>query len=104
MKGRVDLVLVSRLVFVAVLVVLIGYLFYGMIQMGGASPEKQAENYRDIIDKALVQCYALEGSYPADIHYLTKYGVIFLDDHFYYSYEIFATNVMPSVVVAPIYQ
>ena len=102
-KGRVDMVLISRIVFIAILVVLIGYLFFGMVNMGGASPEKQAANYKEIIDKALVQCYALEGSYPADIHYLSKYGVLFLDEQFYYSYDIFATNVMPSVVVAPIY-
>ena len=104
MRGRVDLVLLSRMIFVAVLVVLIGYLFYGMIEMSGNNPDKQAENFRQIIDKALVQCYALEGSYPADVHYLSKYGVLFLDDQFYYGYEIFATNIKPDVVVVPIYQ
>jgi hypothetical protein len=64
--------------------------------------DKQAERVERILRKALIQCFALEGSYPAEITYLEKYGVMFDHDKFLYVYdEIFASNIMPSLVVIP---
>lgn len=53
-----------------------------------------------IITKYAVQCYAMEGSYPPDLLYLTdNYGLIIDESRYLYSYEIFASNVLPAIKV-----
>ena len=53
-----------------------------------------------VIIKAAVQCYALEGSYPPDIKYLTEnYGVIIDENQYFYFYDINGANIAPNIEV-----
>lgn len=62
--------------------------------------EEQPEIIKEAIERACVQCYALEGSYPPNLEYLSKnYGLILNNEKYFYYYEIFASNVMPYVEV-----
>jgi uncharacterized protein YpmB len=55
---------------------------------------------KQAIERACIQCYALEGSYPPDLQYLSEhYGIILNEDKYFYYFEIFASNVMPYVEV-----
>ena len=64
--------------------------------------DRQATRLEDIIKKAAVQCYALEGAYPEDIYYLKNYGIIFDEDRYYYRYEFNGiSNYMPNIYVIP---
>lgn len=57
---------------------------------------------RDSVLNAAKQCCAIEGSYPSSLEYLEKkYGLTINQDDYVVSYEWFADNVMPSVVVTP---
>lgn len=52
------------------------------------------------IEKALVHCYAIEGSYPPSIDYLIEfYGVHLQDDRYIYHYEFVGSNIRPIVKV-----
>ena len=47
-----------------------------------------------------MQCYAVEGSYPASLDYLEEnYGLLVNHDRFIVTYEAFASNLMPQVNV-----
>ncbi|MDR1541360.1 MAG: hypothetical protein LBU32_25865 [Clostridiales bacterium] len=95
-----DLALVSRMIFILVLGIVIGFIFFNVIQSSDEKNKKQAERMEEIIKKAAIQCYALEGSYPADIYYLERYGVLFDDNGYYYRYSTnFIGNYMPEVDV-----
>lgn len=63
------------------------------------SSEDDVSSIEDGINSALMQCYALEGAYPADIYYLKDYGVWFNDDKYYYYYEYLDGGIMPTVAV-----
>lgn len=64
------------------------------------SNDAQPDRIKEAIERACVQCYALEGSYPPDLKYLSEhYGLILNEDKYFYYYEIFASNVMPYVEV-----
>jgi hypothetical protein len=54
---------------------------------------------RDSVRTALVHCYALEGSYPSSISHLVQYGVVLDYDKYIYYYDVFASNIMPDVVI-----
>lgn len=46
------------------------------------------------------QCYAIEGSYPYNLEYLeNNYGLSVNHDDYSITYEVFADNVAPNVVV-----
>lgn len=65
-----------------------------------SSNDAQPDRIKEAIERACVQCYALEGSYPPDLKYLSEhYGLILNEDKYFYYYEIFASNVMPYVEV-----
>ncbi len=62
--------------------------------------ESRPEDIRRAVLDACVQCYALEGSYPPSLEYLEDhYGLILDREKYYFYYEVFASNVMPTVEV-----
>ncbi|MCL2351340.1 MAG: hypothetical protein FWC55_02290 [Firmicutes bacterium] len=100
LRRDVNLTLAGRLVYLAILAVLAGYILSG-VRATDAERGKQAGRAASAIREALAQCYALEGGYPDDVRYLSHYGVIFDDERFYYYYERNGlNNYMPDVRVA----
>lgn len=64
--------------------------------------EQGAVALRDSIMNAAKQCCAIEGSYPSSLEHLEKnYGITINHDDYVVSYESFAGNIMPTVVVTP---
>jgi len=60
----------------------------------------RSDSIEKVIIKAAVQCYALEGSYPPDIDYLTRnYGVIMDEDQYFYFYDTNGANIAPNIEV-----
>jgi len=54
----------------------------------------------DAIIRALITCYAAEGSFPASLSHLEKhYGVVIDRERFIVHYEVMASNVMPRVTI-----
>lgn len=51
------------------------------------------------IKRAVITCYAQEGSYPPDIDYLKENYGLKVNDEYTVRYNIFASNVMPSITV-----
>ncbi len=74
--------------------------FIGMSRFWqGADPER-TDMVVEAIRKAAVQCYALEGSYPPDLSYLSEHYGLQVDlDRFACRYEVFASNIMPEIEV-----
>ncbi len=59
-----------------------------MIGISDNSGEKAAKEAERVITKALQQCYALEGSYPADLSYLRDhYGITINTEKYIYLYD-----------------
>ncbi len=66
--------------------------------------QKTFENQKESLEKALkrgiMQCYALEGRYPASLEQLiSDYHIIYNHDLFDVQYEVVASNMMPSITI-----
>ena len=62
--------------------------------------EQATISLRESVLSAAKQCCAVEGSYPSTLEHLEKYyGLSINHDDYVVSYEWFADNVLPSVVV-----
>ena len=67
-----------------------------------AMREQAAQSLRTAVLDAAMQCAAVEGAYPARLSYLEEhYGLIVNHQDYAVTYEAFASNVPPSVVVVP---
>ena len=105
MKLKFDMEAISKFVVTGIIGAIVIYMLNGVNQMGAGNVEAQADKVYDLIEKALVQCYALEGSYPSEGQFeekMNKYGVILNHDKYMFFYESFSSNIMPDVVVTPI--
>ena len=64
------------------------------------SGEKQKQSIEQAIRFAAVQCYALEGAYPASFQYLKDhYGIRCDESRYLVHYEAFGTNLVPDILV-----
>lgn len=63
---------------------------------------QSAMSVRNAVMDAAMQCAAVEGAYPSSLKYLEDhYGLIVNHTDYVVTYEAFASNVPPSVVVMP---
>lgn len=87
---------ISILVFIIITV-----LFMNGVREASAKEQEEALRIaQDSIRRAVVSCYALEGSYPESFEYIKEnYGVRINEDKYFVHYEIFASNIMPDVTV-----
>lgn len=54
----------------------------------------------EALERAVMQCYALEGAYPPDLQYLVEnYGLIVDQEKYVYQYEPVAGNIHPIIGV-----
>lgn len=95
-RRRVRIIIAVAVVAVVIVIALIA------AAMQANAKEQGAVALRDSIMNAAKQCCAIEGSYPSSLEHLEKnYGITINHDDYVVSYESFAGNIMPTVVVTP---
>ena len=93
---------VARLLNVLIIALVCGLVFAAAIRMETENANEQVERLREAIRRAAIQCYALEGAFPSDVHHLRNYGVILDDNRFIIHYDLSGiSNFMPEIYVFP---
>ena len=70
--------------------------------LGSRADEESLDLTAQAIRRAAVQCYALEGAYPANLSHLEeRYGVQVDESRFFVDYQYVAANLMPDITVLP---
>lgn len=88
--------ILSITIFVCVVAVFI----YGINGISKKSTVEGADVLQQAIQRASVQCYAVEGRYPASVDYLVEnYGIQIDTGKYAVFYEGFASNMMPDITV-----
>ncbi len=108
MKNRRGNAVWDMIKLLTVPVILIVVLCVALTAIGRVEQREQAENEKrveDTIKKAVINCYAIEGAYPATLEYIEEhYGLIVDRERYDVFYEIFADNIMPEIAVIPKYK
>ena len=92
------------LVLAVILIIIIcaAVLFLAFRDSGRDLSDESAMAIRDAVRKGALQCYVVEGVYPPDLEYLeNNYGLKINTDDFYVTYDAFASNLPPEVIVTP---
>ncbi|MGN1148544.1 MAG: hypothetical protein ACI4TB_08980 [Lachnospiraceae bacterium] len=91
--------LIYLLPLIAFLVLFI--LFYnGINSVSDTNLAKQRESLETALNRSIIQCYAVEGTYPPSLQYIKDhYGLIYDEELFYVDYQPIGSNIMPDVTI-----
>ena len=82
----------------SVLVLVIFY--FSVSSLSASATDEQKKNLESTLRRGIMQCYALEGSYPESLDYLlNNYPIYYNENSFYIDYQIIGQNIYPSVSV-----
>ena len=84
-----------------ILLVLVFFLFCFLADRIRLSNEtEQTAILEKAVTRTITECYALEGSYPPDIAYLTEhYGLTYDTDLYLIDYQYIGANLRPDVTI-----
>lgn len=95
-KNYLSGVRLSMLIFI-VLFILFLYL------LGGISEDtrnRQEESLNNAINRCIVSCYCVEGTYPPSLDYMLEhYGLTYDKNAFFVDYQAMGSNIYPDVTV-----
>ena len=77
-----------------------GMIVYGLARTEESSRAEAVRILEDSIRRAVVMSYAVEGRYPDTVAYIEeRYGVFIDRDKYVVHYSVFASNLMPDIMV-----
>ena len=87
----------------AFLLLLLGMLalfLYGTYILDNTQSKQQLELLTSSVNRSVTQCYALEGSYPVNLDYLTEhYGLTYDSNRYYIDYQFIGANLRPDITI-----
>ena len=91
---------IKRVVTLVIIVLIFVAAFFAVRTARVQAREQAVVTVRESVLNAAKQCCAVEGAYPSSLAHLeSDYGLVINHDDYVVSYEWFADNVLPSVVV-----
>lgn len=79
------------------------FFFQGIRTVDDTTSAEQAKSLEQAIRRSIVQCYAVEGTYPPSLDYLKEhYGIFYDSDRFYVDYTSIGSNIMPDITIIPL--
>lgn len=83
-----------------VIIALAALLLYGVGRVSRTSEQEQKAAVERAVRKSLVNCYAVEGAYPANLSYLEEhYGLMIDHEKYVVDYQPLGSNIRPAVLV-----
>lgn len=81
-------------------IVILGILFFGYILLSRIYRKQSIELLRQSVKKTAIECYSVEGFYPAQLSYLEEeYDLSYDHEKYFVFYDAFSSNIMPNIEV-----
>lgn len=62
--------------------------------------DRELSALKNTVENGITMCYAVEGVYPESVEYLSSnYGLIYDKSKYIIHYDIFASNIRPTVMI-----
>jgi hypothetical protein len=92
--------LLKGLIFIAIAAVICVSFASFTANLSVMQAEEGLKITRDAVKRTAINCYAVEGVYPQSVEYMEEnYGLAIDYDRYIVHYEVFASNIMPSITV-----
>ena len=81
-------------------VILFVLFIWGVSSVSDTTYEKQEAGLHTAIERSVVQCYAVEGTYPPSLSYLEEhYGLTYDQNLFFIDYQVYGSNIYPDITI-----
>ena len=61
---------------------------------------QEIQTLEQAVNRGIVHCYSIEGSYPESLDYLKdNYGLTYDDEKFFIDYQVLGSNIIPDVTI-----
>ncbi|WP_101697751.1 hypothetical protein [Clostridium minihomine] len=91
---------VSRFFSLLLFGLVLAFLWIGFSRVAETNQQENRTLLLQNIDRAVLNCYAIEGMYPPTFQYLQQnYGVQVDSEKYYVDYQIFASNIKPVIQI-----
>lgn len=85
---------------IALFLGLLVLLMYGVSNLSGDTLDRKEEALKEALNRGIVSCYSIEGTYPPSLSYLTEhYGLTYDESAFFVDYQSIGANIFPDVTV-----
>ena len=85
---------------IMITLVLLGAFVIFANSVSNTNTDREKEILENAIERSVTQCYALEGSYPANLSYLEEnYGLIYNKELFFVDYQYIGGNLRPDITI-----
>jgi hypothetical protein len=101
-KRRPDMMKTAFAVTIVILAVAVLTVISGISGYKKKYGETYLNNVKSAVYDTLITCYALEGSYPANLEYLSDhYGLVLDKSRYIFRYDLTGSNLFPDFEVVP---
>jgi competence protein ComGC len=98
-RNMLKLIGTGIIVLIVLLVILL--VWQSLANLGERSRDSGIQVARQAVERAIMQCYALEGAYPPSLDYLREhYGLVVDTVRYAYVYEVVGGNIHPVVSIS----
>lgn len=88
--------ILSFLFFIGVMLLFL----YAVSSISESTTERQQQALEDAIERSIVSCYCIEGTYPPSLDYLVEhYGLTYDKELFFVDYQAIGSNILPDVTI-----
>lgn len=85
---------------ILVFLVLFVYFLYMLGHISSDTLDRQEESLNTALNRSIVSCYCVEGTYPPSLEYIKEhYGLIYDEETFFVDYTPIGSNIYPDVTV-----
>ena len=93
---RINMSFVSLIIFIGLFVIF----FFAVNNLSSDTMDRKEESLKNAVNRGIVSCYALEGTYPPGLDYLKEhYGLTYDEDLFFVDYQAIGSNIFPDVTI-----
>ena len=92
----------SKITYIPALFLILTLVFFVVFtdSFSQSNLEHERKILQNALDRTIIQCYALEGTYPFSISYLEEnYGLTYNKEHFFVDYQYIGDNLRPDVTI-----
>lgn len=80
--------------------VLIVFFFFAVQSISEDTLDRQESSLSDALNRSIVSCYSVEGTYPPSLEYIVNhYGLLYDEDTFFVDYRAIGANLYPDVTI-----
>jgi len=81
-------------------VIVLLFCIIGIQSVENTTSQKQLESLENAVNRGVIQCYAIEGTYPPNLDYLKEhYGLTYDETRYFVDYQIFSSNMLPDITI-----